>query len=218
MVIGVSREGGQRRGEIGGGREEIGKTTNWICTGGRAFPHLWQMCSLASGVESLLSMSNGGRNSVHRLYGLAGPRQWAGGQKGDWQGVDWLGWGDRGERRECEEGSDERRRSADWEGSGGRGSLPGGHGGGRRRFLRNVGSGAGSLDENGGEFGRCRSLWRQLSAAGLSLAAIGRCRSFWRQLSAAGLSGGQFWPLQVSLAAIGRCRSLWRRLSAAGPL
>ena len=53
-------------------REEIGKTTNWICTGGRAFPHLWQMCSLASGVESLLSMSNGGRNSVHRLYGLAG--------------------------------------------------------------------------------------------------------------------------------------------------
>ena len=79
VVIGVSREGGQRRGEIGGGREEIGKTTNWICTGGRAFPHLWQMCSLASGVESLLSMSNGGRNSVHRLYGLAGPRQWAGG-------------------------------------------------------------------------------------------------------------------------------------------
>ena len=74
MVIGVSREGGQRRGEIGGGREEIGKTTNWICTGGRAFPHLWQMCSLASGVESLLSMSNGGRNSVHRLYGLAGPQ------------------------------------------------------------------------------------------------------------------------------------------------
>ena len=197
VVIGVSREGGQRRGEIGGGREEIGKTTNWICTGGRAFPHLWQMCSLASGVESLLSMSNGGRNSVHRLYGLAGPRQWAGGQKGDWQGVDWLGWGDRGEGRECEEGSDERRRSADWEGSGGRGSLPGGHGGGRRRFLRNVGSGAGSLDENGGEFGRCRSLWRQLSAAGLS--------------------GGN-WPLQVFLAAIVCCRSLWRRLSAAGPL
>ena len=32
------------------------------------------MCSLASGVESLLSMSNGGRNSVHRLYGLAGPQ------------------------------------------------------------------------------------------------------------------------------------------------
>ena len=37
VVIGVNREGGQRRGEIGGGREEIGKTTNWICTGGRAF-------------------------------------------------------------------------------------------------------------------------------------------------------------------------------------
>ena len=30
MVIGVSREGGQRRGEIGGGREEIGKTTNGL--------------------------------------------------------------------------------------------------------------------------------------------------------------------------------------------
>ena len=47
VVIGVNREGGQRRGEIGGGREEIGKTTNRICTGGRAFPHLWQVCSLA---------------------------------------------------------------------------------------------------------------------------------------------------------------------------
>ena len=190
MVIGVSREGGQRRGEIGGGREEIGKTTNWICTGGRAFPHLWQMCSLASGVESLLSMSNGGRNSVHRLYGLAGPRQWAGGQKGDWQGVDWLGWGDRGERRECEEGSDERRRSADWEGSGGRGSLPGGHGGGRRRFC--------------GTWGAGRGLWTKmvasLAAAGLSggnwplqvfLAAIVCCRSlWWPVLAAAGLSGG----------------------------
>jgi len=174
VVIGVSREGGQRRGEIGGGREEIGKTTNWICTGGRAFPHLWQMCSLASGVESLLSMSNGGRNSVHRLYGLAGPRQWAGGQKGDWQGVDWLGWGDRGERRECEEGSDERRRSADWEGPGGRGPLPGGHGGGVKDVLRNVWLAAAGL--SGGNwllqgrlaasFGRCRSLWRQLSAAG----------------------------------------------------
>ena len=159
-----------------------------IPSGGRAFPHLWQMCSLASGVESLLSMSNGGRNSVHRLYGLAGPQQWAGGQKGDWQGEDWLGWGDRGERRECEEGSDERRRSADWEGPGGRGSLPGGHGGGAEEVLRNVGSGAGSLDENGGKFGRCRSLWRQLAAAGPS--------------------GGKFWPLQVSLAAIGCCRAV----------
>ena len=211
MVIGVSREGGQRRGEIGGGREEIGKTTNWICTGGRAFPHLWQMCSLASGVESLLSMSNGGRNSVHRLYGLAGPRQWAGGQKGDWQGVDWLGWGDRGERRECEEGSDERRRSADWEGSGGRGSLPGGHGGGRRRFC--------------GTWGAGRGLWTKmvasLAAAGLSggnwplqvfLAAIVCCRSlWWPVLAAAGLSGCN-WPLQVSLAAIVCCRAVVRLL------
>ena len=171
-------------------REEIGKTTNWICTGGRAFPHLWQMCSLASGVESLLSMSNGGRNSVHRLYGLAGPRQWAGGQKGDWQGVDWLGWGDRGERRECEEGSDERRRSADWEGSGGRGSLPGGHGGGRRRFLRNVGSGAGSLELQ------------------VSLAAVGCCRAVWRQLAAAG-------PCKaVALAPLLMVLLLWNILSA----
>ena len=31
-------------------------------------------------------------------------------------------------------GSDERSRSADWEGPGGRGPLPGGHGGGQRRF------------------------------------------------------------------------------------
>ena len=185
MVIGVSREGGQRRGEIGGGREEIGKTTNWICTGGRAFPHLWQMCSLASGVESLLSMSNGGRNSVHRLYGLAGPRQWAGGQKGDWQGVDWLGWGDRGERRECEEGSDERRRSADWEGPGGRGPLPGGHGGGQRRFCGTWGAGRGlwslifgpvilAYGDLGGGYVR---LAASLAAAGPSGGKFGRCRA-----------------------------------------
>ena len=30
VVIGVNREGGQRRGEIGGGREEIGRTTNGL--------------------------------------------------------------------------------------------------------------------------------------------------------------------------------------------
>ena len=30
MVIGVNREGGQRRGEIGGGREEIWRTTNGL--------------------------------------------------------------------------------------------------------------------------------------------------------------------------------------------
>ena len=29
-VIGVNREGGQRRGEIGGGREEIWRTTNGL--------------------------------------------------------------------------------------------------------------------------------------------------------------------------------------------
>ena len=30
VVIGVNREGGQRRGEIGGGREEIWRTTNGL--------------------------------------------------------------------------------------------------------------------------------------------------------------------------------------------
>ena len=30
VVIGVNRDGGQRRGEIGGGREEIGRTTNGL--------------------------------------------------------------------------------------------------------------------------------------------------------------------------------------------
>ena len=116
--------------------------------------------------------------------------QWAGGQKDDRQGEDWLGWGNRGERRECEEGSDERRRSADWEGPGGRGSLLGGHGGGQRRFC--------------GTWGAGRGLWS--------------CRSLWRQLAAAGPSGGKFWPLQVSLAAIGCCRAVWRRVLAAAGL
>ena len=30
VVIGVNRDGGQRREEIGGGREEIGRTTNGL--------------------------------------------------------------------------------------------------------------------------------------------------------------------------------------------
>ena len=30
VVVGVNREGGQRRGEIGGGREEIWRTTNGL--------------------------------------------------------------------------------------------------------------------------------------------------------------------------------------------
>ena len=94
--------------------------------------------------------------------------------KDGWQGEDWLGWGDWGERRECGEGSDERSRSADWEGPGGRGPLPGGHGGGVKDVLRNVWLAAAGL--SGGNwllqgrlaaiFGRCRSLWRQLAAAG----------------------------------------------------
>ena len=82
--------------------------------------------------------------------------QWAGGQKDGWQGEDWLGWGDWGERRECGEGSDERSRSADWEGPGGRGPLPGGHGGGQRRFC--------------GAWGAGRGLWTKMVA---SLAAAG---------------------------------------------
>ena len=30
VVIGVNREGGQKRGEIGGGREEVGRTTGGL--------------------------------------------------------------------------------------------------------------------------------------------------------------------------------------------
>ena len=81
-------------------------------------------------------------------------------------------------------GSDERSRSADWEGPGERGPLPGGHGGGQRRFC--------------GTWGAGRGLWS--------------CRSLWRQLAAAGPSGGEFWPLQVSLAAIVCCRAVVRLL------
>ena len=40
----------------------------------------------------------------------------------------------------------------------------------------------------------------------------GRCKSLRRQLSAAGPSGGEFWPLQVSLAAIVCCRAVVRLL------
>ena len=98
---------------------------------------------------------------------------------------------------------------------------------GDRYQVDTVGGGGGFCGTWGAGRGLWTKMVASLAAAGLSggnwplqvsLAAIGRCRSFWRQLSAAGLSGGQFWPLQVSLAAIGRCRSLWRRLSAAGPL
>ena len=90
--------------------------------------------------------------------------QWAGGQKDGWQGEDWLGWGDWGERRECGEGSDERSRSADWEGPGGRGPLPGGHGGGVKDVLRNVWLAAAGL--SGGNW-----------LLQVSLAAIGCCRA-----------------------------------------
>ena len=50
------------------------------------------------------------------------------------------------------------------------------------------------------------------ASATICAGCSGRCRSLWRQLSAAGPSGGKFWPLQVSLAAIGCCRAVARPL------
>ena len=64
---------------------------------------------------------------------------------------------------------------------------------GAEEVLRNVGSGAGSLELQ------------------VSLAAVGCCRAVWRQLVAAEPSGGELWPLQVSLAAIGCCRAVQGR-------
>ena len=116
--------------------------------------------------------------------------QWAGRQKDGWQGEDWLGWGDWGERRECGEGSDERSRSADWEGPGGRGPLPGGHGGGQRRFCGTWGAGRGlwslifgpvilAYGDLGGGYVR---LAASLAAAGPSGGKFGRCRAVARPL------------------------------------
>ena len=56
------------------------------------------------------------------------------------------------------------------------------------------------------------------ASATICAGCSGRCRSLWRQLSAAGPSGGKFWPLQVSLAAIVCCRAVWRRVLAAAGL
>ena len=81
--MGVDRGGGQRRGEIGEGREETGRTTN--------------------GLE------------VKKMIG---------GVRADEKGEFEVREGGVGR------GSDERSRSADWEGPGGQGPLPGGHGGG----------------------------------------------------------------------------------------
>ena len=50
------------------------------------------------------------------------------------------------------------------------------------------------------------------ASATICAGCSGRCKSLWRQLSAAGPSGGKFWPLQVSLAAIGCCRVVVRLL------
>ena len=63
------------------------------------------------------------------------------------------------------------------------------------------------------------------ASATICAGCSGRCRSLWRQLAAAGPSGGRFWPPQVSMAAIGCCRAvalaplsmvllLWNILSA----
>ena len=49
------------------------------------------------------------------------------------------------------------------------------------------------------------------ASATICAGCSGRCKSLWRQLSAAGPSGGNFWPLQVSLAAIGCCRAVQGR-------
>ena len=56
------------------------------------------------------------------------------------------------------------------------------------------------------------------ASATICAGCSGRCRSLWRQLAAAGPSGGEFWPLQVSLAAIGCCRAVWRQVLAAAGL
>ena len=50
------------------------------------------------------------------------------------------------------------------------------------------------------------------ASATICAGCSGRCKSLWRQLSAAGPSGGKFWPLQVSLAAIVCCRAVVRLL------
>ena len=65
---------------------------------------------------------------------------------------------------------------------------------GDRYQVDTVGGGGGFC----GTWGAGRGLWS--------------CRSLWRQLAAAGPSGGKFWPLQVSLAAIGCCRAVVRLL------
>ena len=86
---------------------------------------------------------------------------------------------------------------------------------GDRYQVDTVGGGGGFAErgERGGVFGR---KWWRVWPLQVSLAAIVCCRSLWRQLAAAGLSGGNC-LLQVSLvASFGRCRSLWLQLAAAG--
>ena len=66
--------------------------------------------------------------------------------------------------------------------------------------------------ERGGVFGVAGLSGGSWLLQGRLAASFGRCRSLWRQLAAAGPSGGEFWPLQVSLAAIGCCRAVARPL------
>ena len=62
--------------------------------------------------------------------------------------------------------------------------------------------------ERGGVFGVAGLSGGSWLLQGRLAASFGRCRSLWRQLAAAGPSGGKFWPLQVSLAAISCCRAV----------
>ena len=65
-------------------------------------------------------------------------------------------------------------------------------------------------DEEGEIEVREGGVWR--ASAIICAGCSGRCKSLWRQFSAAGPSGGEFWPLQVSLAAIVCCRAVVRLL------
>ena len=65
--------------------------------------------------------------------------------------------------------------------------------------------------ERGGVFGVAGLSGGSWLLQGRLAASFGRCRSLWRQLAAAGPSGGELWPLQVSLAAIGCCRAVQGR-------
>ena len=76
------------------------------------------------------------------------------------------------------------------------------------RYQVDTVGGRGGFAERG-ERGGVLGVWL---LQGRLATSFGRCRSLWRQLAAAGPSGGKFWPLQVSLAAIVCCRAVVRLL------